>query len=192
MWAIQSTEQKGSKNIPDEIQRQFWQYRRLWLIIIVICVAARLILPHTPLLRGWEQKFCGAAIEIGKIDMPVDALKINNVEAANAVFRPKYEVPPAMANLDGPLLVAAWKCQPLGEDGACLRFLWKDEPVTLVMSSKSHKVNKTSGVFLRTGWSSYFIVERGIASALVGPFPPAELLSAWPYAGKFANSPQHK
>lgn len=180
------------KSAPDEIQRQFWQYRRVWITILVIMVAAKLILPHTPLLKGWEQKFCGSAIEIGKSDFPADALKINNVEAANAVFRPKYEIPPAVANLDGPLLVAAWKCMPLGEEGGCLRYLWKGEPVTLVMSSKSHKVNKTSGLFLRTGWGSYFIVEKGVATALVGPFPPSELLNAWPYAVKFANSPSTK
>src|ERR1700722_1027846 len=99
---------RGNKIVPDEIQRQIWQYRRVWISIFVVLVAARLILPHTPLLKGWEQKFCGAAIEVGKADPPADALNINNVQAANAVFRPKFEIPQAMASLEGPLLVAAW------------------------------------------------------------------------------------
>lgn len=192
MTGKKSENDKDSSIAPDEIQRQIWQYRRVWISIFIVLVAARLILPHTPLLRGWEQKFCGAAIEVGKSDLPADVLNINNVESANAVFRPKFEISPAVANLEGPLLVAAWKCNILGEDGGCLRYLWKEEPITLVVIPKPHKVNKTSGPFTRTGWGSYFIVEKGVATALVGPFPPADLLNTWPYAVKFANSMSHK
>jgi hypothetical protein len=184
-------DENTSETRPDELQREIWQYRRFWVGIIILLVAARIILPHTPLLRGWEQKFSAAALESGKKEIPPDALKVVAIEAANAIFKPKLEIPADMANLQGPILIAAWKCEVLGEDGGCLRYLWKDDTLTMVVLPGTHKAHKTHGAFSRTGWGGYFIVDKGEAATLVGPFDPSDILNTWPYALKFANSPGH-
>jgi hypothetical protein len=172
----------------DEIQRAAWHHWAIIAGVIVLLIAARFVLPHIPLLKGWEQKFSGAAIEFGKQDIPPDALQVGTYEGPHIVFEKPAETPADMIQLNGPVLVAAWKCKPLGDTGSCLRYIWRGEPLTLLVTTHTKRFNKTNGPFSRTGWGGYFIVQKNLAAALVGPFEPADLLSVWPYAVRFANS----
>jgi hypothetical protein len=167
---------------PDEIQKQFWKYRRVWITIIVLLIGARYILPRIPLLRGWEQKFSHAAVDLGRSPLPDNANKTGTPEEALAALNLDKPVESKVVRLNGPLFLAAWKCQPLKLAAACLRYIWKNEQLTLVVHPIRKKVTKPAGPFTKSGWGGRYVVYDGVAAALVGPFPPDEILAVWPYA----------
>ena len=162
----------------DEIQREFWQYRRVWITIFVILIAAKLILPHIPQLRGWEQKFSNSTIEIGKADIPPEAIRTSTIESINMNFKPPLQVPPGFGEFTGPHLIAAWKCEILKAEALCLRYMWNHEPMTLVLTTHGPKIEKY-GPFVRSGWAGFFIVKPGFAAAATGPFSPEDIRTAW-------------
>jgi hypothetical protein len=138
-------------------------------------------------LRGWEQKFAGQAIELGKLEIPTDAVHTSTIDGVNIVYKPKFSIPQGLGDFTGPILVAAWPCPVMTDQGLCLRYLWDGEPMTLVISFKPKRPGKNSGPFTRTGWGGFFIVEPNLAAAAVGPFDPRDILNAWPYATAFLN-----
>ncbi len=188
-WKRRTDPLRGS-SAPDEIQREFWQYRRVWVATIVLLVVGRLILPHIPLLRGWEQKFTASSFELGKLEIPPEALRTSSTDVVNLTLRPKHDIPSGMADFNGPILVAAWPCTPLGDPGECLRYLWDGEPLTVVISFKPQRTSKDSGPFARAGWGGYFVLEKNYAAAAVGPFSTQDILNAWPYAVAFSKHPK--
>jgi hypothetical protein len=180
-----------SQQKPDEIQKQFWRYRRVWVGIVVTLIAGRFLLPHLPMLKGWEQKFSVASIDLGMGNIPEGTSQITSVDQALALLQSKAPVPANIAKLNSAFLVTAWKCSPLGSEGLCLRYAWEEEPLTLVISLNPKRTNKPFGPFTKAGWAGYYVVKDGIAAALVGPFDPDELLEIWPY-GKEASAPLPK
>jgi hypothetical protein len=183
---------KNKVNQPDEIQKEFWQYRRLWIISFLVLAAASFIFPRIPLLRGWEKKFAASSIELAKAEVPGNAIKTNNMDVVNIMFKPKFEIPTGLVSIDGAILVAAWQCNPMGDAGVCLRYMWNLDPLTMIISFKPKRTNKNFGPFTRTGWGGYYFVKKEFAAAAIGPFGPAEILAAWPYASEFVSHQKTK
>ncbi|MDZ4676187.1 MAG: hypothetical protein SGI74_01650 [Oligoflexia bacterium] len=179
-----------SKSKPDEIQKQFWHYRRVWIGIIIALVAGRFLLPHLPMLKGWEQKFSVAAIDIGIEAVPEQTTQVTSVEQALTLLQSKIPVPAKIAQLNKAFLLSAWKCAPLKNEGLCLRYVLDDEPLTLVISLNPKRTNKFHGPFTKAGWAGYYVVKNGVAAALVGPFDPNQLLEIWPYAQELIAPPK--
>ncbi len=169
----------------DEIQRQFWQYRRVWLGIIALLIAGKIILPRIPILKGWEQKFANASVELGKVDLPTGAARVSSTEEALKALAPQVIASKNMADVIGPIMVGAWKCSPMGLSGGCIRYLWQGESVTLVISTVPKNVKVMAGPFTKNGWGGQFIVTKDLAFTIVGPFASSDLVELWPFSKEF-------
>lgn len=166
----------------DEIKRQFWQYRRAQLAIIAVLAIGGLVLPKTPLLRGWEYKFTSGAVEIGKKEVPQDALRIKSVEEAVALF-PNSKNPnlAEYLRLKGPQPFAAWSCEVLKLKALCLRYLWKENhALTVVVTTVGKRYKKKTRPFTKSGWGGYFFLvpENDLAFAVTGYFEPKDIKGA--------------
>ena len=106
---------------PDQIQKAFWQYRRFWLGTIALLVAGRFLLPHIPILRGWESRFTAQTIEFAKQEIPRDAVRIARLEKLPNYLTLPFPIPEEFMKLDGTLAMAAWLCKLLKKEGLCVR-----------------------------------------------------------------------
>jgi hypothetical protein len=167
---------------PDAIQRQIWIYGRFIVSLVFVFWVGRWVLPKLPILQGWQNKFTISAIEIGKQDIPDSALRPQSAEEIVGYFKPEFDLSQNVFHLDGPLLIAAWRCQPLNTLGACVRYVWKGESITVVITKKPTTSGKPMGAFTRAAWGGYFVNRDGLSASIVGPFDALDLRAAWPYA----------
>lgn len=162
---------------PDEIKKNFWEYRRVQLGFILALVIGSYVLPKIPLLRGWENKFTAATVEISKTDMPRNATRIKSGEEALTLYPTTNPRLAEYLNLKGPLPLASWSCNVLGQKALCARYLWKNDYLTLVVTAAPKKVRRKPGPFTKSGLAGYYFVstEKDLAFATVGPFEPDEI-----------------
>jgi hypothetical protein len=166
---------------PDELQREIWQYRRIWISLIIIFILGRLLLPHLRLLRGWEQKATLAVVEIGKTQIPDNATRVTSSDEAIAVFKGYMDLDPEMVSLNGPVLVAAWKCSVLSEKSACFRYLSNDQQLTLAVVDLPHNKREIHDPFTKSGWSGYLILHKKLAFIMVGSLDSDDIKTDWPF-----------
>ena len=166
---------------PDELQREIWQYRRIWLTAIVLLIAGRLLLPHLRNLHGWEQKFTLAAVEIGKANIPTDAIRVTNADEAAAALKPEFQLNPHTLQMEGAVIVAVWKCNVLGEKGSCLRYYAKGQPITMAIILQPKNKQEIHDPFAKSGWSGYLVIHKGVAIVMVSVLDADELKSMWPF-----------
>src|SRR5476649_2559045 len=157
---------KGQKD-PDELQREIWQYRRIWIFAILFLIACRLLLPHLRILHGWEQKFSLAIVEIGKGDIPEGALRIISPDEAVNFIKGEILLEPHALDFDGPRILSVWKCAILAEKGFCARYFWKGQPMTLAIISQPKNRQEIHDPFTKSGWSGYFIIHKGVVMVMV-------------------------
>jgi hypothetical protein len=179
------------KDSTDVIQKKLWHYWELWAGILVVLFAARWLLPHLPLLKGWEQKLTTAAVEVGIGETPENASKVSTDEQILAGLPPKLASVALIdeLKLNGPLAAGQWNCKILSEEGSCIRYLWKNEPLTMIVTVSPKRAKKNHGPFTKTGWSGYYVITKNLTYVLVGPFNPDEFISIWTLAQKAQYQP---
>jgi hypothetical protein len=165
----------------DELQREIWQYRRIWLTLIILLIGGRFLLPHLRLLRGWEQKFSLAVVETGKAETPEGAMRVIAKSDVIKAF-PELKLEPRMFELQGPILTSAWRCDINSEKGACLRYIWKEHTMTLAIVPLPSNKHEVHDPFTKSGWNGYLVLHNHLSLAMVSSLDTDEIKAVWPYA----------
>lgn len=163
-------------------KREFWQYRRFWFGALVLLLALRYFGPHIANLRGWQKSFSRDVIELSLLDIPENAKRIGSLHEIEEYFGPALPFDLRMARVSGPILVAAWNCKAANKPSACLRYIWRGEQLTLVISRSPEGSNATKGAFSHSGQSGQIVVKDEWAAAFAGPIDAKEIKNAWPYS----------
>ena len=141
------------------------------------------------LLRGWEQKFSQAVVEIGKSDVPENAVRVTSSDEAVTALKSEVPLDQHILDLEGPILVAAWKCTVNGEKGGCIRYIWKGQPLTLAAVLLPGNKREVHDPFTKSGWNGYLVLHRNLAFVMVGSLDTDEIRSAWPYVRLLSIAP---
>lgn len=120
-------------------------------------------------------------VEIAKQEIPNEAKRIGSSHELAGLFN-GFQFDPEITNIQGPIMVAAWPCKVVRAQAACVRYIWKGQQLTVVITSKPSSAKQKHGPASRGGLTAQVVIKGNTAAALVGNFSSDELLEAWPYA----------